>query len=217
MRAAVRLHASVYLWSSVCQDISVRDRRRLAVLLPLLLHARGAILTRGPSGVVFKRSLLFQPAFAMPHYCVVDFCPSREGDGTALHRFPRDAGQRKAWTDFVRRGGRKDWMPGKYSLICSLHFADDCYTRSPTCQAKLGLTGRMQLKPGVLPTKYRTECTVAENGSYATVPKRSRLEACTDGDGTPDIRSDEPESAARAGLCASLCSGQHSHVVLTHG
>ena len=40
-----------------------------------------------------------------------------------MHKFPSDPEKRTAWTNQILKG-RKDFMPGKYSYVCSIHFID---------------------------------------------------------------------------------------------
>ena len=60
-------------------------------------------------------------------YCVVYGCSYTSHNGVIMHYFPHKNPELLIkWIDFVRRG-RPDWVPNTFSVICSAHFADDCY------------------------------------------------------------------------------------------
>ncbi|KAK8779232.1 hypothetical protein V5799_019425 [Amblyomma americanum] len=104
-------------------------------------------------------------------YCVMDFCPSKAGDGTALHKFPRDNEQRDAWIKFVRATGRHYWTPAKTSVLCSLHFTTDSYYNMYA--AELGIPAQRRLRPGAVPTVYPAAALrLLAHETGATSPKR---------------------------------------------
>ena len=48
--------------------------------------------------------------------------------GISMHRFPKDEGLRRQWTQFVRRH-RTKFTPTEYSALCSAHFEPTCFER----------------------------------------------------------------------------------------
>lgn len=66
-------------------------------------------------------------------------------EGISLHRFPKDPTVKKQWVDFVRRH-RKEWQPEKYSVLCSAHFEDSCYTKNRQIAASLGIKNILDKK-----------------------------------------------------------------------
>ncbi len=71
----------------------------------------------------------------MPERCVVYGCHNTASltKGISLYRIPYwdDSGQiargrRKKWEDFIRRK-RDKWLPSASSVVCSEHFAEDCF------------------------------------------------------------------------------------------
>ncbi|CAG4948594.1 unnamed protein product [Colias eurytheme] len=76
--------------------------------------------------------------------CSVLGCKSRSErkiEGITFHTFPSNIDKKK-WLDAT---GRENWLPTKYSKICSIHFDDD---------SLLYKNKRVQLKPHSVPTKY---------------------------------------------------------------
>ncbi|KAH7935111.1 hypothetical protein HPB52_004355 [Rhipicephalus sanguineus] len=74
-----------------------------------------------------------------------------------MHRFPNDPARRRVWVDFVRRGRNRDWTPAKRSLICSRHFAPDCYRAGNhryLVDFGFELTKKQYLEPEAVPTLY---------------------------------------------------------------
>lgn len=63
-----------------------------------------------------------------------------------VHRIPDDIHLRQAWIDAIRR---KDWVPNQLSLVCSEHFASNCFDSSPFYR-KLSKTA----VPTIFPIQY---------------------------------------------------------------
>ena len=63
----------------------------------------------------------------MPRCCAATGCDSVGGKGCNLHKFPHDEVIRKKWIKTVKQQ-RSSWDgPLPHSLLCSKHFADDCF------------------------------------------------------------------------------------------
>lgn len=75
-----------------------------------------------------------------------------------MHLFPKDKKLRWKWTQFVQKhrvsADGRGFTPSKTSVLCSIHFTDDCFTR------RLDLLGSntteimstRRLKQGSIPT-----------------------------------------------------------------
>ncbi|KAH7955945.1 hypothetical protein HPB52_005263 [Rhipicephalus sanguineus] len=74
----------------------------------------------------------------MPQYCAAYVCCNTFGrDEIDLHKFPRDQKMAAKWVTGVKR---KDFKPTRGSVLCSKHFHDSDYVRSPSLMQSLGLT-----------------------------------------------------------------------------
>lgn len=58
--------------------------------------------------------------------CVAKGCETTSGSGHSMHQFPKDPVLREMWADAVCDTG---YVPKDSSLVCSLHFLPECYTR----------------------------------------------------------------------------------------
>ena len=80
-------------------------------------------------------------------YCKAYGCKNRGSEpGIFRHRFPEDPKLRDEW---VHRCGRADFTikdVNKASMMCSAHFEDSCYERSPKLLAGLGVKFKPSLK-----------------------------------------------------------------------
>lgn len=63
-----------------------------------------------------------------------------------IYGFAKNMIRREVWVSFVNR---KDWQPKNSSVICSKHFSDDCFDRTPQCVVRL--------KPDAIPTLYKVK------------------------------------------------------------
>lgn len=89
--------------------------------------------------------------------CAVGECSLRYADGVSMHSFPRDITYNHQWVNFVRTC-RENFVPTKFSKICSVHFTSDCYPSSYAVRESLGFEVKFkQLLPTAVPTiqKYR--------------------------------------------------------------
>ena len=86
-----------------------------------------------------------------PRRCVVQDC-DRVADkqlGISVHTSPGTGTERAMWKRFVSQH-RKHFKPDGTFGICSLHFTDDCFTRS----VHIKRTER-RLKPGSVPSIWK--------------------------------------------------------------
>ena len=49
-------------------------------------------------------------------------------EGISMHSFPCDDTVKRKWTQFVRKH-RPGFKPSEWSVLCSVHFSKDCFTR----------------------------------------------------------------------------------------
>ncbi|KAJ8389629.1 hypothetical protein AAFF_G00118660 [Aldrovandia affinis] len=81
--------------------------------------------------------------------CAAVNCTNRQGKvdkaEISFHRFPmNNAGRLAKWEQAVRR---ENWMPNRYSFLCSRHFAPDCFKLRHKDQQR-------QLKDSAVPTIF---------------------------------------------------------------
>ena len=85
----------------------------------------------------------------MVNSCVAAGCTNKHKDGVSLFKFPKDPVFRKHWTDRVKRT-RGSWSgPTEHSVLCSVHFTEDCFEKS---LEKYGISQRLKLKKDAIPT-----------------------------------------------------------------
>ncbi|CAN7992815.1 unnamed protein product, partial [Ixodes hexagonus] len=91
----------------------------------------------------------------MPRNCVAQGCSNSVWySGRPMHTFPREPTLRKLWIR-VARPSQPTWVPAKGDCLCTDHFADEDYDRSPTVLRSLGLPVKhVFLKPGAVPSLF---------------------------------------------------------------
>ena len=76
------------------------------------------------------------------------------GSVFSMHKFPSaeyELNRHKLWFEFVRRY-RHDFVPTQYSLLCSAHFEDNCFSANRVIAKSLNM--KIKLKAGAVPTIY---------------------------------------------------------------
>ena len=72
--------------------------------------------------------------------------------------FLKDKTLRKKWIQRLKRGksDTRNFAPNVHSKLCMKHFKDDQFVISPSLAVKIWLSGvgRVQLKPGAVPTIF---------------------------------------------------------------
>lgn len=110
----------------------------------------------------------------MPTFCVAFGCTSTSGrDEVAFHKFPQDRDIAAKWVAAIQR---EDFEPTNASVVCSKHFRDSDYTRSPSLTKSLGVpVKRARLNRGAVPSvfSYNTRVSPPPRPAYA---KRRRKE-----------------------------------------
>ena len=128
-------------------------------MLPQLLIIGGAVtcdVTRGSA-----------QEFRMVNYCVAFGCTSSSKDGIGVFRLPKDMKLRSKWIQQVKRT-RANWSgPSYHSVLCSLHFTDDCFEASPSCY---GIKKKAVLKKDAFSTIFKRPTT----GTSSISTKKSR-------------------------------------------
>ncbi|XP_040077547.1 THAP domain-containing protein 11-like [Ixodes scapularis] len=91
----------------------------------------------------------------MPRNCAAQGCSySVWYSGRPMHTFPSDPTLRKLWIR-VARPSQPTWVPAKGDCLCTDHFAEEDYVRSPAVLRSLGLPVKhVFLKPGVVPSLF---------------------------------------------------------------
>ena len=75
--------------------------------------------------------------------CVAGGCSNTTLNGVSMHSFSEKRPDiYRQWVAFVKRK-RKDWTPTRHSLLCSAHFAEDCFP----LKFRLGLLETVKLRP----------------------------------------------------------------------
>lgn len=122
------------------------------------------------------------------------FCPvygcnssSKRNPEKRINSFPKKTNKteekrHKLWVDFCKR---KNFVPSKYSGLCSLHFSGDAYVTSSSSQflATLNFQERRKLflKPDAVPTKNKPldivnntscDCTQAKKRQSGALRRR---------------------------------------------
>ncbi len=96
------------------------------------------------------------PTYSMASKCAVPNCKSvsEAGNGITWHYFPKD---QKILQEWIRNIPRSDWMPTKWSQICSLHFTPDCFTMESQDTNKYRKKTEVQkqiIRKGSVPTLF---------------------------------------------------------------
>ena len=110
----------------------------------------------------------------MPRRCIAAGCDSVGGKGCSLHKFPQDEVIRKKWIKAVKQQ-RSNWDgPSPHSLLCSRHFAEDCFvTEDVHFRDEMGMPTAKRLKPDAVPTIFPRSIDYVEpsNSSKTSVHK----------------------------------------------
>ena len=91
-------------------------------------------------------------AARMVNQCVAAGCTNKHRDGVSLFKFPQDPDLRKQWIAQVKRTRDKWTGPTKHSVLCSIHFTDDCFDKS---MERYGLKQKPLLKRNAVPTIFK--------------------------------------------------------------
>ncbi|KAM7287729.1 hypothetical protein ISCGN_031420 [Ixodes scapularis] len=91
----------------------------------------------------------------MPKYCAAEGCGnSVVRCETSAHTFPKDEKLRYLWSRLARPSF-PTWVPSKSDRLCSEHFRDEDYIRSPSALKSVHLpTKHNRLNPGALPSVF---------------------------------------------------------------
>lgn len=89
----------------------------------------------------------------MPETCAAAGCNNTRKEGVSLHRFPENQETRQKWIKEVSKTRDKWSEPSKRAVLCSLHFAKECYQTSTSIEQELGIPCK---KPKLLQTAIPT-------------------------------------------------------------
>ena len=108
----------------------------------------------------------------MPRRCIAAGCDSVGGKDCSLHKFPKNEAIRKKWIKAVKEQ-RSNWDgPSPYSLLCSLHFTDDCFiTEGIRFRDELGMPTAKRLKPDAVPTIFARSINYMSAASSTSTAK----------------------------------------------
>ena len=138
----------------------------------------------------------------MPNRCIVGKCSNTTKDGFTLHTFPKDEKTRRLWTRFVQNTRADFKAPSATSVICSGHFTPDCYDPSVELKRKLGISCRLEVLPGKVPTlklvpsKVPTATEVEETVSSHEESVTSEAGPSNSGSGTSSTNVHERSSVS---------------------
>ena len=113
----------------------------------------------------------------MRHCIAYGYTPKVRGAATAdgknisLNKFPEDKAVRKAWLVKMKR---ENFVPSRHSRVCSLHFTNESFRRSPVVNNTLEVTMKAQLLPIAVPTLF--VYNKVERRTYGTRKKRMHSE-----------------------------------------
>ncbi|XP_028130882.2 THAP domain-containing protein 2 [Diabrotica virgifera virgifera] len=100
--------------------------------------------------------------------CGCTMTQKSKNEGITFHSFPKDC-RRRLWIEFLRK---PDWLPKPSSVLCSHHFAQDCFDRMSKLKVRLQATAvptvevtRLKYVRSNYPTLYST---ANENSSQST-------------------------------------------------
>ena len=104
--------------------------------------------------------------------CVAAVCSNTYRENVSFFKFPCDPVMQQKWVKQVQRT-RAEWSgPSEHSVICSVHFTDDCFETNLT--EKFGLEKQKRLKEDAVPTIFRRFCSQSQkNPSLSTEPEAS--------------------------------------------
>ena len=93
----------------------------------------------------------------MVKQCVAAGCSNTYKDNVSFFKFPRDPVMQQKWVKQVQRT-RAEWSgPNEHSVVCSVHFTDNCFEIN--LAEKFGLEKRKKLKEDAVPTIFRRFCS----------------------------------------------------------
>lgn len=102
--------------------------------------------------------------------CVAFGCSNRVGDfGLSFHQFPDDAIRKAQWINAVKR---KDFVPSKYSKLCSKHFSEDDFISPSESFLKTKFKRRL-LKLEAVPSQHLSYSVSKETSKKPRITNNS--------------------------------------------
>ncbi|XP_069069729.1 peroxynitrite isomerase THAP4 isoform X1 [Pleurodeles waltl] len=123
--------------------------------------------------------------------CAAVNCSNRQGQGirgsVSFHRFPlKDSKRLSLWLKAVQRS---NWIPTKYSFLCSEHFGQECFSRRLEDQHRL-------LKATAVPSIF--QCPRKRKSTCVYARRRRKLE-------TPEVEVFDEVQSDQQGVFVSGC------------
>lgn len=111
----------------------------------------------------------------MPYACAAVGCSNRSTDGSLrFHHFPGENRKhmRERWIAAVNR---KDFVPTRYTVLCSKHFTADCYERNVDLLGDFGLSVKSaRLNKNAVPTIFARRRPAPKKTKGAVPKKRTK-------------------------------------------
>ena len=111
--------------------------------------------------------------------CCVFGCNNRseqcQDKNISFHKFPSKQKSREQYNEWIKRINREDFVPSKYSHICSVHFNEEDYELS--CKLKSNLLHtklRRVLRSGAVPSLNLKENNVSVDPTTIRTASRDR-------------------------------------------
>ena len=142
----------------------------------------------------------------MVKWCVAAGCSNTYSDGVSLFLFPKDHARRLQWIKQVKRT-RAEWKgPSEHSVICSVHFTDDCFEPDTAIASSLRLDKpRRRLKADAVPTVFKRAASVLSNrqatGKRFACKGPGFFSTDQDGSQSRKVRRGAYEKRERARVC----------------
>ncbi|KAK3722874.1 hypothetical protein QZH41_020456 [Actinostola sp. cb2023] len=118
-------------------------------------------------------------------------------EGISMHTFPSSEVLRSQWTKFVRKH-RQCFKPSKTSVLCSMHFKPECFTRRLDLTADvIELTACRRLVQGSIPTIDCAAKPVVSVTCTQNLTDRNRRKTSSDSSDSEEVEEaveeEEPE------------------------
>lgn len=104
-------------------------------------------------------------------YCVAAGCTSTNADNISVHEFPKEIKRelRRKWINFVKTKRQDFNQPSRFSVLCELHFAPDCYPAEYRIKHSMCIEiKKKRLLPDAVPTIHLPITGTSTSSSHNT-------------------------------------------------